>query len=267
MSRIAIAGCTGRMGVALIHAAIAHDAVSSVIGSVRSDNLANASSQLGMFGINADHIQLTDDLNALMKADAVIDFTRPELTLDLAKRAAKKKVPFVSGTTGLTPEQFNELREHAKHIPIIWSANMSVGVNVLLTLVEKAAAALDDRYDIEIVEMHHRQKVDAPSGTALALGLAAAEGRQVVFSEQAILSREGMTGPRPAGAIGFATLRGGQVIGDHTVMFAGEHDRIELTHRSQGRDIYAQGAIRAALWAQTQSAGFYSMKDVLGLAA
>jgi len=195
----------------------------------------------------------------------VIDFTRPEFTLELAAKAAKTKTPLISGTTGLDAKAHEKLEAFAQKIPIVWSPNMSVGVNLLMTLVARAAAILDEGYDIEVLEMHHRQKVDAPSGTALALGRAAAAGRNVDFDTYAVLSREGITGERATGTIGFATLRGGQVIGDHSVIFAGESDRIELTHKSQSRDIYAEGAVRAALWATDQAPGFYSMKDVLGI--
>lgn len=266
MTHIAIAGCTGRMGVALIHAATRHDAVSDVVGSIRSENLPDASSQLGMLGVNVDQITLTDKLEGLFDCDVVIDFTRPELTMRLVELAVEKKIPLVSGTTGLNDEQLQQLHDAANHTPIVWSANMSVGVNLLMSLVQQAAAALDLSYDIEVQEMHHKHKVDAPSGTALELGRYAAAGRQIDFDAYAVLSREGIPGEREEGTIGFATMRGGQVVGEHTVMFAGDHDRIELTHRSQSRDIYAEGAVKAALWVKSQSAdGLYSMKDVLAL--
>lgn len=211
-------------------------------------------------------ILVHDDREALIQAsDAIIDFTSPENTLECAAFAAKHRKIHIIGTTGLTDSQKEQLANHAKSAVIMHSANMSVGVNLLLGLVEQAARIMNDEYDIEIVEMHHKHKVDAPSGTALALGEAAAKGRSVSFKDSATLSREGITGPRKQGTIGFATLRGGDVIGDHTVIYAGEGDRIELTHKSSSRKIYAKGALRAALWAKNKKPGLYSMKDVLGL--
>ncbi len=171
------------------------------------------------------------------------------------------------GTTGLDPEQTRRLEAHAQRIPIVWAPNMSLGVNLLLGLVERAAAALDAGYDIEIVEMHHRHKVDAPSGTALALGRAAARGRQVALEEAAVRVRDGITGPREAGTIGFATLRGGDVVGDHRVVFAGLGERLELAHIATDRRIYARGAVHAARWTEGRAPGLYGMSDVLGLGA
>lgn len=197
--------------------------------------------------------------------DAVIDFTRPLRTIELAEMAASRNIPFVSGTTGLNPQQMERLQQCAEHIPLLWSANMSIGVNVLMSLVQQAAARLNEHYDIEITEMHHRHKVDAPSGTALALGRAAATGRGVDFATNIVLSREGHTGERQPGTIGFCTARGGGVIGDHRVIFAGDYERIELAHLSQDRRIYALGAIEAAWWLRMQAPGFYTMQDMIGI--
>src|SRR5204862_7942658 len=166
---------------------------------------------------------------------------------------------------GVDPEQAAAIHEAAKEVPILWAANMSLGVNILLALVEKTAAMLDPSYDIEVLEMHHRHKIDAPSGTALALGRAAAAGRQVKLEEVWRRSRDGHTGARPAGEIGFATLRGGEEVGVHTVMFAAAGERLELNHRAFSRQTYASGAVRGALWLQGRTAGLYGMKDVLGL--
>ena len=171
----------------------------------------------------------------------------------------------VIGTTGLDPQQTTAIHEAAKRIPILWAANMSLGINILLALVEKTAAMLDPAYDIEVLEMHHRHKIDAPSGTALALGRAAAAGRQVKLEEVWRKSRDGHTGARPSGEIGFATLRGGEEVGVHTVMFAAAGERLELSHRAFSRETYASGAVRSALWLQGKSPGLYGMKDVLGL--
>ena len=171
----------------------------------------------------------------------------------------------VIGTTGLSPEQTRQVHDAAARTPIVWSANMSLGVNILLALVERTAALLDPAYDIDILEMHHRHKIDAPSGTALALGRAVASGRQVELEKVWRKTRDGHTGARPSGEIGFATLRGGDEVGFHTVLFAGTGERLELTHRAFGREIYANGALRAAQWAQGRKPGLYTMKDVLGL--
>ena len=183
----------------------------------------------------------------------------------LAPALAQAQTVLVVGTTGLNPAQQASIAQAATHTPIIQSPNMSVGVNLLLALVEQVARTLGEDYDIDVLEMHHRHKVDAPSGTALGLGHAAAAGRGVALEDVWRKSRDGHTGARPAGEIGFATLRGGDVIGDHTVMFAGDGERIELTHKASGRGIYAKGAVRAALWARDKTPGLYSMRDVLGL--
>jgi len=268
MTRIAIAGCAGRMGKTLLNAAHTTPEVALTGGSVLADSplvgvdLALIAGMTGNLGIAS----VTDVAALYADADAVIDFTTPELTLELAEYAALHHKVLVTGTTGLTPAQQQQLELAATRTPIVQSFNMSLGVNILAALVERTAAMLDEDFDIEILEMHHRHKVDAPSGTALMLGQAAAAGRKVTLDDKARYSREGHTGARPTGEIGFATLRGGGVIGDHTVMFADENERIELTHKSSSRAIYAKGALKAAGWAVGKPAGLYSMRDVLGLA-
>ena len=267
--KLGIAGATGRMGIALIKQALEHDGVEEVIAQVREGKIEEAEVILRKAGIDTDHtnILITEHLETLFDANAVIDFTRPELTAQLAALASKFSVPLISGTTGLNEDQTHQLKAYSEQAPIVWAPNMSICVNLLMTLVEKAASLLGDEYDIEIVEMHHRNKVDAPSGTALGLGQAAAKGRGVDFNTHSTLSREGDTGIREKGSIGFAALRGGAVIGDHSVIFAGPNERVELTHLSQSRDIYAEGAIKAALWAIGKPSGLYSMQDVLGIEA
>jgi 4-hydroxy-tetrahydrodipicolinate reductase len=205
-----------------------------------------------------------DPKTALAGAEAIIDFTAPETSLALAKRAAKAGMVHVVGTTGFSAAQLNALKRAGTTARIVQSGNMSLGVNLLASLVERAAASLDG-YDIEILELHHRMKVDAPSGTALLLGEAAAKGRNVKLDKARLAPRDGMTGARKRGAIGFASLRGGTVVGEHRVILAGEHERIELTHVAEDRSIFAQGALRAALWAADQKPGFYSIADVLGV--
>lgn len=256
--KIAIAGAAGRMGQMLIRE----------IGRTDGASLAAAfeSAKSNAAGQEAGGKKIvTDAAAAIGAADCVIDFTVPEATVAHAKIAADKGVAMVIGTTGLNPEQTKAVHECAKKVPILWAANMSMGINILQALVEKTASLLDPSYDIEIVEMHHRHKIDAPSGTALALGRSAAAGRKVKLEDVWCKSRDGHTGARPAGEIGFATLRGGEEVGVHTVMFAAAGERLELSHRSFSRETYASGAVRAALWLEHQKAGLYGMKDVLGL--
>ena len=202
-----------------------------------------------------------------MQSDAVLDFTAPEASVENARLAAEYGKILVIGTTGLSEGQKKQVEEASLKTKILMSPNMSVGMNVLFSLVEKAAVLLDDSYDIEILEMHHRFKKDAPSGTALELGRRAAAGRGVRLEENACFERHGFVGARPDGQIGFATLRGGDVAGEHTVIFAGQGERIELTHKASSRESFAQGAVKAALWLEKQPSahGLYSMKEVLGL--
>lgn len=194
----------------------------------------------------------------------VIDFTQPEATLARLKEAADLGWPMVIGTTGFSEEQRAQIADAAKTIPVLLSANMSVGVNLLSNVIEQVARQLDD-YDIEIVETHHRLKKDAPSGTALILANAAAAGREVALEDKAIYGRQGLTGVRPPGEIGIHTVRGGDVVGDHTVLFAGPGERLEFTHKASSRDTFAAGALFAARWLAEQPAGLYDMKDALGL--
>ena len=218
-------------------------------------------------GLGRLELPITSDAATLFtRIDAIIDFTTPEASLALVELAAQARIVHVLGTTGLKPEHDAPIKAAARHARIVRSGNMSVGVNLLSALVRQVAQTLGEDFDIEILEMHHRHKVDAPSGTALLLGEAAAAGREINLSDAAIRSRDGHTGARPAGHIGFATLRGGSVVGEHVVVFAGPNERIELGHRAELRDIFARGAIRAALWAYPQKPGLYSMMDVLGLA-
>ena len=211
-------------------------------------------------------IPITDDpLTAFSKADGVLDFTAPSASLWFAELAAQARIVHVIGTTGWGEGEDEPLKAASRHARIIKSGNMSLGVNLLASLVRRAAAALDAEFDIEVLEMHHKHKVDAPSGTALLLGEAAAEGRGIDLQAHSVRSRDGIMDPRRTGDIGFATLRGGSVIGEHSVIFAGEGERIELTHRAADRQLFARGAVKAALWGFDQKPGFYSMADVLGL--
>ncbi len=208
---------------------------------------------------------VSEPLELFIRIEGVIDFTSPSASLGYAALSAQARVVHVLGTTGFSAEQDEKLAAAARHAAIIRSGNMSMGVILLAALTEKVAKALGVEFDVEIMEMHHRHKVDAPSGTAVLLGEAAAKGRDVNLSAASIKARDGHTGERASGGIGFASLRGGSVIGDHTVIFAGEGERIELTHRAEDRQIFARGALRAAAWGLGREPGLYSMRDVLGL--
>jgi 4-hydroxy-tetrahydrodipicolinate reductase len=211
-------------------------------------------------------VRVSDDaVAAFAAADGVLDFTAPAASVAFASLAAQARIVHIIGTTGLSAEDHAAIDAAARHAVIVQSGNMSLGVNLLAALVERAAAALDTRFDIEVLEMHHRHKVDAPSGTALLLGQAAAAGRGVDLDAKAVRVRDGHTGARPEGAVGFAALRGGSVVGEHTVIFAGPGERIELAHRAEDRTIFARGALEAALWGRGRKPGRYTMADVLGL--
>ncbi|WP_319774843.1 4-hydroxy-tetrahydrodipicolinate reductase [Breoghania sp.] len=264
--RLVVVGAGGRMGRQLVRTVTEMPGVtlSGAIERVGSDLLGQDAGLLA--GVGELGVPLTDDpLKAFIEAEGVLDFTLPDATVAFAELTAQARIVHVIGTTGLDDEKQAKIEAAARHAAIVKSGNMSLGVNLLAELVRSAARALDEDFDIEIVEMHHRHKVDAPSGTALLLGEAAADGREIPLSERSVRVRDGHTGPRPVGDIGFATLRGGSVVGDHTVIMAGEGERIELTHRAGDRAIFARGAVKAALWARRQKPGLYSMADVLGL--
>ena len=264
--RLVIAGAGGRMGRTLVRAASEMDGV-TVSGALEHEGSALLGQDAGVLaGLPANGVLLTSDAaTALQGAEAVIDFTIPQATVALAALAAHAGCAHIIGTTGLDAAQEAQIAAAARSIPIVKSGNMSLGVNLLAALVKRVAATLDEDFDIEIVEMHHNRKIDAPSGTALMFGEAAAAGRNVALGESALRGRDGHTGARPRGGIGFAALRGGTVVGDHSVIFAGPAERIELTHKAEDRMIFARGAIKAALWARGHAPGLYSMADVLGL--
>ena len=263
--KLAIAGSGGRMGRALMDAAAAHP------GMTISGALEHASSPLlgrdaGEISAHAKGIVITSDLAAgLAHANVLIDFTRPEGTLVHLNACRTHGVNMVIGTTGFTTLQKREIDAASKEIAIVFAANMSLGMNVLVKLVEMASVALHQEYDIEVIEAHHKLKVDAPSGTALMLGEAAARAMGKSLDEIGVYAREGAVGERKSGSIGFSAIRGGDIIGEHTVMFAGTGERIEITHKSSSRANYAQGALRAAQFLAGQKAGLFDMRDVLGL--
>jgi len=264
--RLVVVGAAGRMGRMLIKA-VAEAGGCKLVGAIERRGSTALGQDAGLLaGTGPLGVLVTDDpLTAFAQADGVLDFTAPAASVGFAALAAQARIVHVIGTTGLAEPDFIKLEAAARHARIVQSGNMSLGVNLLATLVRKAAATLGDDFDIEIVEMHHRMKVDAPSGTALLLGEAAAEGRGISLKDRSVRVRDGHTGPRDLGSIGFATLRGGSVVGEHTVMFAGPSERIEFTHRAEDRVIFARGAIRAALWAFDKKPGYYTMADVLGL--
>lgn len=266
--RLAVVGAGGRMGRMLVRA-IAEDPRCTLVGATERAGSAAIGEDAGMLaGAGRLGVGITDDAaKAFADADGVLDFTAPAATLATAALAADSRLVHVVGTTGLSAEDVHALRRAGdRGAGIVQSGNMSLGVNLLAGLVRKVARTLGPDFDIEILEMHHRAKVDAPSGTALLLGEAAAQGRRVALDENAVRSRDGHTGARRDGDIGFATLRGGSVVGEHSVIFAGAGERIELAHRAEDRAIFARGAVKAALWARGKPAGFYTMADVLGLA-
>lgn len=264
--RIGIVGCAGRMGRMLV-LTVLETPGAELAGGLETPGHPLLGHDVGTSaGGRSCGLSITDDATQLFaSADTVIDFSTPGALIEHAALAGTHGTAMVVGTTGLTGEHTAALRQAAAKVAVVHAPNMSVGVNLLLGLTRQLAAILGNDYDIEIVEMHHRHKVDAPSGTALALGEAAAAGRGVTLDDVAVLSREGHTGARPPGAIGFATLRGGDVVGEHTVMFAAEGESIALTHKATSRAVFAKGAVRAALWTKDRPPGLYGMHDVLGL--
>lgn len=266
-TRIAVTGAGGRMGRTLLK--LIHETPGAVLaGGIEAENSPHVGADLGTLAGLATPlgIAVSDDPLAVIKdADALIDFSVPRASVEFAGLAAQARIVHVIGTTGLAEADEARIAAAARHATIVKSGNMSLGVNLLAALVRQAAHALGTEWDIEIVEMHHRAKVDAPSGTALLLGEAAAVGRNISLKDNSERGRDGQTGARKDGAIGFASLRGGSVVGDHQVIFAGPSERITLGHIAEDRAIFARGAIAAALWGKGKAPGLYSMADVLGV--
>src|SRR5215467_3800074 len=262
--RLIVAGAGGRMGRTLIHAIAAMPGV-SLAGAIEAAGAAVIGRDAGeLAGLGQNGIAVTTELAPLLaKADALIDFTVPAATRVFLELTGGRI--HIIGTTGLTAEDEALIAQSAQRTTVVKSGNMSLGVNLLAALVKRVAKTLDQDFDIEILEMHHGRKIDAPSGTALMLGRAAAEGRGVDLAKRAVRGRDGETGSRRLGDIGFAALRGGTIVGDHSVIFAGTAERIELSHKAEDRMIFARGALKAALWARGKEPGLYSMADVLGL--
>jgi 4-hydroxy-tetrahydrodipicolinate reductase len=267
--KILIAGAAGRMGRAVAAEVLKTPGVTLAGGFERSDS-SEIGADLGhLAGLDALGLHVEDSPKAgLRRASALVDFTAPAASVENARAAAAANVPIVIGTTGFSPQQEDEIRALAERIPIVKSGNMSLGVHLLAALVEEAASRLGEDYDIEVFEAHHRNKTDAPSGTALLLAQAAERGRGADFSETIARARSGAygrEGPRKKGEIGFAVARGGGIVGEHSVMFAGDQEVLTLSHHAIDRGLFARGAIAAAIWAQGKPPGLYGMRDVLGL--
>ncbi|MDA3797564.1 MAG: 4-hydroxy-tetrahydrodipicolinate reductase [Kiritimatiellae bacterium] len=266
MVKVVIVGAGGRMGKALIQAVVAKEdtVLYGAVDLPENPNLGKDAGELA--GCETQNVALTDNLlNALEGADVLIDFTFHAAVPNNIKIAAEKHCAVVIGTTGLTPEETEVVRKESFKIPVVWAPNMSVGVNLLFALTKKVAEILGPDYDAEIVEMHHRHKQDAPSGTAMRIAESLAEGRKRQLADVACYGRQGITGERPKGEIGIHTLRGGDVIGDHTVIFAGDSERFELTHKASDRGVFANGAVFAASWITDKKPRIYDMQDILGL--
>jgi 4-hydroxy-tetrahydrodipicolinate reductase len=264
--KIAVMGAAGRMGQELVRAV--HEAEGcSVAGAVERPDSPHIGADVGVLaGLGPLGVTVTNDpLDLIARSDAILDFTSPAATVEFAGLAANARIVHVIGTTGLSEADDARIAAAARHAPIIKAGNMSLGVNLLAAITRRVAEALDEDYDIEILEMHHRHKVDAPSGTALMLAEAAAQGRGIKLEEHSVRGRDGITGPRRRGDIGMASLRGGSVVGEHKVILAGPGERIEITHIAGDRGIFARGAVKAVLWGRGKAPGLYSMSDVLGL--
>ena len=263
--KFAVAGATGKMGKMLIDT-ILRSPNAQLTGALEHPSCTLLGTDAGAFLGQQTNVLITDDLvKGLAGAEYLIDFTRPEGTLLHVEAAKRAGVKMIIGTTGFTAEQLQQLRTATDTIAIVFAPNMSVGVNATLKILQVAAQLLNQGYDIEIVEAHHRHKVDAPSGTAIKMGEVIAKAQGHSLADLAVYAREGHTGERKPGTIGFATIRGGDIVGDHTVIFAGEGERIEISHRSTSRQSYAEGALRAAAFLQNQPRGWFDMQDVLGL--
>ncbi len=264
--KLAVMGAAGRMGRELVRAV--HDMDGCVVaGGTETPGSDAVGSDLGeLAGLGPLGVTVTDEpLELFARIDGILDFTAPAASVAFADLAAQARIVHVTGSTGFSAEDETRIKAAARHATIIKAGNMSLGVNLLVELTRKVAAALDEDFDIEVLEMHHRHKVDAPSGTALMLGQAAAEGRDIDLESRSVRCRDGHTGARNRGDIGFATLRGGSVVGEHSVIFAADGERLELTHKAADRGIFARGGVKAALWGRGRPPGVYSMVDVLGL--
>ena len=264
--KIGMLGACGRMGRRIIELACGDDGF-IVTGAIEYPGHPAVGQSLGtLFNIPGLDVSLVGSLHkAINNVDCIIAFATPEATLDCVRDAHADRKPLVIGTTGLTGEQSDEIKRLSQHVPVLMAGNMSIGINVLLAVSKRLAELLGDKFDIEIIEAHHNQKQDSPSGTALMLGEAMAEATKKTLDKDAVFGRHGIVGARPQGEIGIHAIRGGDIVGDHTILFAGQGERIELTHRAHNRDLFARGALMAAKFITSRPAGFYTMQDVLKL--
>jgi 4-hydroxy-tetrahydrodipicolinate reductase len=266
MTNIVITGASGRMGRALIEVALEAEGASLSGATVRSSSTLVGADAGELVGQGHRNAPIQSNLDAFVSSNpVVIDFTTIEATLDHLQWCVTQSVPCVIGTTGFSDAQEMMIAEAGATIPVVYAPNFSVGVNVVFDLLDRASRVFGDSVDIEVIEAHHRHKVDAPSGTALAMGRVVANALDRDLNQVAVYGREGQTGARSREQIGFATVRAGDVVGDHTVLFAAEGERVEITHKASSRRTFSNGAVRAAIWASTQQPGLYSMRDVLGL--
>jgi 4-hydroxy-tetrahydrodipicolinate reductase len=264
--RLVVTGAAGRMGRMLIKTIVETPGVTLAAALERDGSPALGADAGALAGCDKLGVAISaDPLAAILHADGIVDFSSPAASVEFSALAAQARIAHVIGTTGLSEDDLTKIAAAARHAAIVRSGNMSLGVNLLAAMTQKVAEALGEDFDIEILEMHHRMKVDAPSGTALLLGEAAAKGRDVSLKDREARGRDGLTGARRSGDIGFAALRGGTVVGEHSVIFAGPGERIELRHVAEDRAVFARGALRAALWARERKPGLYSMADVLGV--
>ena len=262
--KIGIVGCTGRMGKALIEEITLNKNCTLSGGAVRADSEIVGLDIGNLAGMDNVGINSCGSLEKLFEnSDTVIDFSNPATSLTCAKIAADHGKSLIIGTTGFNDKDINKLKEYSNKSAIVFSGNMSIGINILSYIIEQVSSMLDDSFDIEIIESHHCHKSDAPSGTALMLGQAAANGRKVSLNDVARKTRDGFIGARPRGEIGFSTIRAGDIIGEHTVLLAGDGERLEFSHKASSRKIFAKGAVKAAIWTYGKQYGLYSMKDVL----
>ena len=263
---VGVVGCAGRMGRMLVAEVLANEYLTLVGGTEHKESNVLGQDIAALAGHDEAGIVVGSDTDSLFElADVVIDFTLPQATISHSQSAINHGTALIIGTTGLNKEEQAAVINASKSVAIVQAANFSVGVNLLLALTSQVAGVLGNEYDVEVYEMHHRHKVDAPSGTALALGQAAADGRGVDLDSVSERVRDGYTGVRSSGSIGFASLRGGDVVGDHSIFFAAEGERLELTHKASCREVFARGAVRSAKWCEHKAPGLYSMRNVLGL--
>ncbi len=266
--RAVVTGAAGRMGSRIINVLSTSEGIRLSAAVERKGHPMIKQDACGPAGLPSSGVLtlITDDLHAALKgSDVLIDFTHPESSLDHVQACAQEHKPIVIGTTGFSKEQIEQIKRHAQVIPCVFSPNMSIGVNLSFKVLAEIAKALGDDYDVEIVEAHHRMKKDAPSGTAMKMAQVIAQALQRDLDEVGVYARKGMIGERSKKEIGIQTLRGGDIVGEHTVMFAGKGERIEITHRAHSRDTFAAGAVRAAKWIVGKKPGMYDMQDVLGL--